>query len=133
MAEYAFHYDPPKLRIAETEIAVQKVMLRTIAVMFPHSRAAAVPNGQKRTRWQQQRAKAEGMSSGFPDLIVTGPSNWGLGIMHPLVAFIEVKASAPMSPEQRDWLDFLHNAGHCCGVFRSDQTLADKLREWGFR
>ena len=38
-----------------------------------------------------------------------------------------------MSEEQRQWLTFMANCGHYCGVFRSDQTLCDKLREWGFR
>lgn len=127
---YPYHYDMPSQRISDSEIVVQKQCLDMIAKLFPHTRVAAVPNGQKRTRWQQQRAKAEGMSRGFPDLILVG------GPGHPLmakVAFIELKAKAAMTDEQKDWLQFLMACGHNCGVFRSDRTLEAKLREWGFR
>lgn len=132
MPEYPFHYDPPRVRISDSEIVVQKTMLRSIATMFRHTRVAAVPNGQKRTRWQAQRAKAEGMSAGFPDLVITGRGSIN-NVWQPLVAFCETKALTALTPEQREWLDFLHNNGHHVGVFRSDQTLCDKLREWGFR
>jgi hypothetical protein len=135
MDKYPFHYDMPSQRIADSEIAVQKQCLDMIAKLFPHTRVAAVPNGQKRTRWQQQQAKREGMSAGFPDLIITGSrrssnSNMGAG---PLSAYIEIKANAPMTQEQKDWLMFLMDCGHNCGVFRSDVTLEAKMREWGFR
>jgi hypothetical protein len=135
MADYPFHYDPPKVRISDAEIVVQKACLRMIPIFFPRSRAAAVPNGQKRTRWQQQRAKAEGMAAGFTDMLVIGPAGIteGLFTQPGRTAFIEVKALAPLTPEQRDWLDFLHACGHHCGVFRSDRTLELKLREWGFQ
>jgi hypothetical protein len=125
MPEYPFHYDPPKLRISDSEIVVQKACLRSIAVMFRHTRVAAVPNGQKRTVWQAQRAKAEGMSSGFPDLVIVGPAQ--------RTAYCEIKAESQLTLEQKGWLNFLVETGHFCGVFRSDQTLCDKLREWGFR
>jgi len=131
MPEYSFHYDPPKLRISDSEIVVQKTCLRSIAVCFRQTRVVAVPNGGKRTRWAAQRAKAEGLSAGFPDLIVVSPgseaTNW-----EGLVAFPEIKAGSPLTPEQREWLETLHGMGHYCGVFRSDQTLVDKLKQWGF-
>jgi hypothetical protein len=125
MPDYSFHYDPPKVRISDSEIVIQKACLRSIAVMLPGCRAAAIPNGQKRTVWQAARAKAEGMSAGFPDLVVVG--------MAQRTAYCEIKATSQLTLEQRAWLNFLHECGHFCGVFRSDQTLVDKLREWGFR
>ena len=138
---YPFHYDMPSQRISDSEIVVQKQCLAMIAKLFPKSRVASIPNGQKRSRWQAQRAKAEGMSKGFCDLVLVGShpvsmlNNNGSydSSVYPLAAFIEIKAKAPMTPEQKDWLLFLMDCGHHCGVFRSDATLEQKLREWGFR
>ncbi len=122
---YPFHYDFPRTRISDSELVVQKACIKTVGVLFPRSRVAAVPNASKRSRWQQSQVKGEGLSKGFTDLIIVGPSG--------LVAFAEIKALASMTPEQKDWLIFLMERGHCCGVFRSDQTLADKLEQWGFK
>lgn len=140
MADYPFHYDMPAVRISDSEIAVQKQCLDMIAKLFPNTRVAAVPNGQKRTRWQQMQAKREGMSKGFLDLVVIGEKWVRIGsgeqsflVVRPAVAFVEIKAAGTLTAEQRDWLDFLVVAGHHCGVFRSDRTLEVKLREWGFR
>jgi hypothetical protein len=132
---YTFHYDMPSQRVSDSEIVVQKQCLDMIAKLFPHTRVAAVPNGQKRTRWQQQQAKREGMSKGFPDLILTGskfPTS-DRSDLFPVVAFVELKAKAAMTPEQKDWLLFLMDCGHNCGVFRSDRTLEAKMRSWGFQ
>jgi hypothetical protein len=128
---YPFHYDMPRVRSADSEIVVQKQCLDMIAKVFPRTRVAAVPNGSKRTRWQQQRAKQEGVSAGFPDLVIVG----ALQRLYPapLVAFPEIKALAPMTPEQKAWLMFMMECGHNCGVFRSPETLMFKMREWGFR
>jgi hypothetical protein len=144
MAEYPFHYDMPSVRISDSEIVVQKQCLAMIARLFPHTRVAAVPNGSKRTIWQQQQAKREGVSAGFPDLILVGSNKvfhapWGSSVNElevtpaPLVAFPEIKAKAPMSTEQKEWLVFMMECGHNCGVFRSDVTLEAAMRKWGFR
>lgn len=134
MGDYPFHYDMPKVRISDSEIVVQKQCRDMIAKLFPHTRVAAVPSGQKRTRWQQQQAKKEGLVRGFPDLILVS-SGWAEGgdVIRPKAAFVEVKACASMTSEQLDWLTFMHECGHYCGVFRSDKTLEEKLREWNFR
>jgi hypothetical protein len=130
---YQFHYDMPSRRISDSEIVVQKQCLDMIAKLFPNTRVAAIPNGQKRTPWQAQRAKAEGMSKGFCDLILVGRS-WEEPYQHKaLVAFVEIKAKESMTPEQKDWLLFLMDCGHNCGVFRSDRTLEAKMRSWGFQ
>lgn len=135
MADYPFHYDPPKVRISDSEIVVQQQCLWMISKLFPRTRVAAVPNGSKRTRWQQQQAKREGVSAGFPDLVLVGSKfpDSDRSDLFPLVAFPEIKARAAMSDEQHDWLTFMVECGHHCGVFRSDVTLCEKLREWGFR
>jgi hypothetical protein len=133
MPDYSFHYDPPKVRISDSEIVVQKTMLRTIAICLPGSIAFAVPNAAKRSRWAAAHAKREGLLKGAPDLVVMGPSNMSLGEFAPLSAFIEVKAKSSLTPEQLAFHEAAIKMGHYCGVFRSDQTLIDKLKEWGFR
>jgi len=128
---HPFHYDMPSVRISDSEIVVQKACRDMIAKVFRNTRVAAVPNGQKRTRWQQSQAKREGLSAGFPDLVIVG----SLERLYPapLVAFVEIKANSPLTTEQKDWLTFMAVAGHHCGVFRSPDTLMDAMRAWGFR
>lgn len=124
---YPFHYDMPKVRVCDSEIAIQKACRDMIARVFPKTRVAAVPNGTHiRSMAGRMKAKREGLSAGFPDLIV-------LGHVPNLVAFPEIKALAPMSDEQKEWLVWMCLAGHNCGVFRSPETLMFKMREWGFR
>ena len=130
---YPFHYDMPAVRISDSEIVVQAQCLDMIAKLFPHTRVAAVPNGSKRTRWQQQQAKKEGVSAGFPDLILIGEGYTDYPSLGPLLAFPEIKANAALTTEQREWLTFMAACGHHCGVFRSDKTLEAKMRVWGFR
>jgi hypothetical protein len=119
----SFHYDMPKARDCDSEIAVQKACRTRIAKQFPRTAVAAVPNGQKRTRWQQGQAKAEGIAKGFPDMVAIGPG---------AIAFLEIKAAGSLTPEQSDWLDHLTRCGFNAGVFRSQESLAAKLKEWGF-
>jgi hypothetical protein len=132
MADYPFHYDPPKLRISDSEIVVQKTMLRTVAIVFRQTIAFAVPNAAKRSQWAAAHAKREGMLKGAADLVITSPGNVD-NEYYPLVAFIEAKATTSLTPEQLAFLNAMHKMGHYCGVFRSDQTLVDKLKEWGFQ
>ena len=143
---HPFHYDMPAVRISDSEIVVQKQCLDMIAKLFPNTRVAAVPNGGKRTRWQQQQAKREGVSAGFPDLVLVG-DRWApmlsatppefpkptAYVLRPVVAFPEIKAKASLTAEQTDWLTFMAECGHHCGVFRSDRTLEEAMRKWGFR
>ena len=128
---YPFHYDMPKVRTCDSEIAIQKACRDMIARVFPKTRVAAVPNGTHiRSMAGRMKAKREGLSAGFPDLILVG--NHVIGHA-PIVAFPEIKANAPLSEEQKDWLVFMALGGHRCGVFRSHETLMFKMREWGFQ
>src|SRR6476646_11108789 len=113
---YPFHYDLPRVRTCDSEIAIQKDCLNMIARVFPKTRVAAVPNGARLvTHHARRKAKIEGMSAGFPDIILVGMG--GHPIQRPLVAFPEMKAKAPMTQEQKDWLMFMMECGHNCGVF----------------
>lgn len=139
---YPFHYDMPKVRISDSEIVIQKACRDMIARVFPKTKVAAVPNGTHiRSMAGRMKAKREGLSAGFPDLILVGPER-GVQVPHPagwteqripLVAFPEIKALTPLTDEQKEWLMFLMECGHNCGVFRSPETLMFKMREWGFQ
>jgi hypothetical protein len=128
-ASYPFHYDMPSQRISDSEIVVQKQCLDMIAKLFRRCRVAAVPNGTHiASKAGRGKAKREGRSPGFPDLIITGCDY----ASRPLSAYVEIKAKEPLSAEQKDWMIFLVECNHFCGVFRSDRTLELKMREWGF-
>ena len=126
MTERIYHYDMPALcPFGAREIHVQKACLDLVAKVFPRTRLVAIPNGQKRTRWQAANAKAEGMSKGFPDLIAVGHKG--------RIAFIELKAMGNVSAEQHHWLTLLTLMGHQAGCFRSVETLRQQLVAWGFK
>ena len=55
----------------QTELQEQKAFIRWL--QLKGIAYFAIPNGSKRTRWQAQQAKAEGMVAGAPDLAVILP------------------------------------------------------------
>lgn len=124
MPDYPFHYDMPATRDCDSEILIQKAMRDRIAMELRYTTSFAVPNANKRTRWQAQQAKREGMTKGVTDLVIVG--------FPKLVAFVEVKAKETLTADQREFLETMHQMGHLCGCFRSQDTLIAKLKEWGF-
>lgn len=73
-----------------------------------------VPNGQRRTRWEAARAKAEGMVAGAPDLIVC--------LDNGVTLFVEMKRKkgGTVSPHQKAMGSALEGLKHrykvCRGV-----------------
>lgn len=91
--ERRFHYDLPRVCPEGTkEDDVQAAMLRDLKACAPEISAFAVPNAGKRTRYERQQRKREGMKAGVVDLILTWPRG---------VAFVEVKAKSTDSQAQR--------------------------------
>lgn len=89
----------------------------------------AVPNGiWTPSHAARGRAKKEGVTTGYPDLIIdgTGP-NAGK------VFRAEIKTGAGVSLAQYRVLSELADAGHDCGVFRSYGTLASALVARGWK
>ena len=94
-------------------------------------RSVAVPNGATLAGNAKQRAiqmanlKRDGLTPGFPDLIVFGPDRIG---------FIEVKIEGEFATdtqmEVEDWLTCW--AGQRYAVCRSQQDVTDTLTEWGW-
>jgi len=125
MSEYGFHYDPPSVRDCDSEIAIQKAMRQRIAMTFRHTMTFSTLNGARLvTNAARAKAKSEGMVAGVADLIVVG--------FPKLIAFCEVKALGSLTSDQREFLETMAQMGHFAGCFRSQDTLAAKLKEWGF-
>lgn len=124
--KFLFHCDDPKLADDGPEVDIQVKLRVRMKKIAPTVRLVAVPNGMRTTAWNAMKARREGMSSGFPDLIAFAKGRY-------LTAFLEIKArGGSLSPEQIDWLNFLYNAGFPCGCFRSVDTAVRFLREHGF-
>ncbi len=121
--KYLFPCDPPSAADEGDEFAIQVRLRNRIRMVAPAVRLVATPNGAKRTQWAAMRAKQEGMSKGFPDLLAIWPGG---------IAFIEMKSrTGSLSPEQIDWLNWLHRAGFPCGAFRSVESAVAFLRASG--
>jgi hypothetical protein len=124
---YPFHYDMPKVAIeGASEVAVQASCKKRVEAEF-QAMFVAVPNGGKRGFMAQQQVKKEGLTKGFPDAIIVG-----YGKNAGKVAFAEIKARGSMSLEQQAMLEHLVRHNHQAGLFRSQDTIAAKLREWGW-
>lgn len=124
---YPFHYDPPSIAPkGASELAIQASCKMRVENCFD-AIFAAVPNGTRATIAAGRKAKREGTRKGFPDAIILG-----LGKNKGMVAFPEFKAGSALSVEQYATLKTLAENGYRCGVFRSQDTLADKMVEWGF-
>ena len=74
---------------------------------YPTVRIFAIPNGGGRTTGTGAALKAEGVTAGVPDLYVPAWHVW-----------IEMKRSkgGRLSPEQKDWIEYLGAVGHTCIV-----------------
>jgi hypothetical protein len=107
-----------------SEIEIVTLFRSRMRIMAPGVCLVAVPNAAKRSQWAAQRAKREGMATGFPDLMALAPGK---------VAFLEFKtAKGKLSEAQGEWLDRLHGMGFPCGVFRDAGSAVEFLRAEGF-
>ena len=107
-----------------SEIQIVGLFRSRCRTLCPAVSVVAIPNAAKRTQWAAQRAKREGMATGFPDLMVLAPGK---------IAFLEMKtAKGRVSEAQGEWLDRLHGMGFPCGVFRDADRAIEFLREQGF-
>jgi hypothetical protein len=131
MSGYLFHVDPPAVADAGDEFSIQKRFLARMRTVAPSVRLVATPNAGKRTMWEAQRAKGEGMATGWPDLACY----WSNGLDDnaiPGIAMIEFKTkTGRLSDAQIDNLNWLHRHGFPVGVFRSVSTAEAWLRQRG--
>lgn len=90
-----------------TEHEEQRELVRWFRQTWPGVRIFAIPNGGHRSPATAGRLKAEGVSSGVPDLFIPA---WGL--------WVEMKRSkgGSVSAEQKDWIAYLESVRFWCIV-----------------
>jgi hypothetical protein len=108
----------------QSEIAIQTLFRSRCRIMCPAVSIIAIPNAAKRTQWAAQRAKREGLATGFPDMLCfwKGPG----------VAAIEFKsAKGTLSDNQSEWIERLNDLGIPATVSRDADHAVEFLRSCG--
>lgn len=111
-------------RGAPSEIEIVTLFRSRCRILCPGVSIVAIPNAAKRSQWAAQRAKREGMSAGFPDILCfwKGPG----------IAAIEFKAAkGKLNDNQAEWLDRLNDLGIPATVSRDPDHAIDFLRSVG--
>ncbi len=102
-----------------TEHEEQRELVRWFRQTYSGVRIFAIPNGGARSKATAGRLKAEGVSSGVPDLFIPA---WGL--------WVEMKRSkgGSLSAEQKDWIAYLESVRFCCIVGKGADDAKGKLQ-----
>lgn len=106
------------------EVDIQATFRKRCYYSAPTVQIVAIPNAARRTQWEVNRAKKEGLRTGFPDVMCL----WaGSG-----VCFIEFKsAKGRLSDHQIEWGQRLVECGHQYAVCRSADEAMVYLRACG--
>lgn len=101
-----------------TEHEEQRELVRWFRQTWPGVRIFAIPNGGARSQATAGRLKAEGVSSGVPDLFIPA---WGL--------WVEMKRSkgGSVSAEQKGWIAYLESVGFCCIVGKGAEAAKGQI------
>lgn len=110
---------------APLEIDIVQSFRKRLYMAAPAIKVVAIPNAGRRTQWEAMRAKKEGLSKGFPDVMCIGPAG--------LIAYIEFKRKGgTIKPEQQEWIDLLKRYTFPATIARSADDAIDFLRGVGF-
>lgn len=84
-------------------------------------RIFAIPNGGQRSLAAAGRLKAEGVSSGVPDLFIPAWRLW-----------VEMKRikGGKLSSEQKDWIAYLESVGFCCIVGKGAEDAMGQIQDF---
>lgn len=104
-----------------TEHEEQREFVRWFRNTWPGVRIFAIPNGGARSRATAGRLKAEGVSSGVPDLFIPAWRLW-----------IEMKRSkgGSLSPDQKDWIKYLQSVGYWAIVCKGADDAKKQIIEF---
>jgi hypothetical protein len=102
-----------------TEHEEQRELVRWFRQTWPGVRIFAIPNGGARSLATAGRLKAEGVSSGVPDLFIPA---WGL--------WVEMKRTkgGSLSPEQKNWIAYLESVEFCCIVGKGAEDAKKQIQ-----
>jgi hypothetical protein len=123
--------DVTRISLIASETDVQRAIIATLALM--RLTCVHVPNGAhlsggKAERMKQMaRLKADGLRSGFPDMIVLGT--------FAKVGFIETKRSdggKGLSQEQILWREWLRANEHKWAMCLSVDDAVQAVKDWGW-
>jgi len=118
-----FYIEPPDDGHA-TEIERVVAFRKALRQVMPKARVIAVPNAGKRGQVAINRAKAEGASWGFPDIIVLEKDR---------VAFLEFKnGKRKPANHQIDQMNWLDANGFNVACVRTAQGAVARLEAWGW-
>ena len=102
-----------------TEHEEQREVVRWFRQTYKGVRIFAIPNGGARSPATAGRLKAEGVSSGVPDLFIPA---WGI--------WVEMKRSkgGSVSAEQKDWIAYLESVRFWCIVGKGADDAKGKIQ-----
>lgn len=111
-----------------TEHEEQKNLVKWFSVQYPKigNRLVAVPNGGDRDPRVGKKLKAEGVRSGFPDLMLLIPRGAFMGL---IIEMKRVKGSR-LEPEQAEWLDWLNAQGFMAVICKGAQAARDTIKSY---
>lgn len=96
----------------------QREVVRWFRQTWPAVRIFSIPNGGARSAATAGKLKAEGVSSGVPDLFIPAWRVW-----------VEMKRSkgGSVSKEQKDWIGYLEQCGYLCFVCKGSEDAKQKI------
>jgi hypothetical protein len=96
----------------------QRELVRWFRQTFKGVRIFAIPNGGLRSLSVAAKLKAEGVSSGVPDLCVPAWRLW--------IEMKRVKGGS-LSAEQKDWIEYLEGVNYWCIVGKGEEDARTKI------
>lgn len=114
-----YHIDP-RHNGSLSEATIQRRFLDVMAMVAPKVLLVGIPNAGRRSRWEGQQRKREGMVAGFPDVLAFFDG----GVM--AIEFKSGKGS--LSKEQKATLDRLVGLGIQVAVFRDETNAIEFVR-----
>ena len=99
-----------------TEHQEQKNFVKWFELQYPKVKLFAIPNGGNRNVVTATMLKAEGVRKGVPDTFIP---EWRLWL-----EFKRVKGGK-LSPEQKDWIDYLNGCGYTAVVVNGFDAAKD--------